>query len=267
MTPTQSSQRSGCGFAEAERATLVFVDGGVYLDKPESASLRHLGEIDGAAVAPAPNSLAELKAKIKEVLERPIPTPTMDSDMWLSLLQQEVERLKAHYAARGVRAVEVEGGGGAADPFLPVKLALDVEIEEHAKVLMVHFEKSNDARNAIPRRTYEPFGAEISEGAKERYEYWPAEKAKKPLLFFCACMLLASDVNATTFSERMHSPLARITEKFRASMHPDKAKRLTLAYFLVRDWLKHRSEAEIQKMLDEHEEDEMPPVDDEEEGA
>jgi len=25
-------------FAEAERATLVFVDGGIYLDKPESAS-------------------------------------------------------------------------------------------------------------------------------------------------------------------------------------------------------------------------------------
>jgi len=79
-------------------------------------------------------------------------------------------------------------------------------------------------------------------------------------------MLLASDVNATTFSERMHSPLARITEKFRASMQPDKAKRLTLAYFLVRDWLKQRSEAEIQKMLDEHEEDEMPRLIDGDEG-
>lgn len=231
-------------------------------------SLRHVGEVQDAA--PAPNSAAELKVKIKDILERPIPAPTMDTDMWASILQEEVERLKAQYAARGVRGEVEEGGGGAADPFLPVKLALDAEIEVHASVLMVHFQKGNEARNAIPKREYEPFGAEISEGTKERYEYWPAAKGKMPLLFFCACMLLASDVNATTFSERMHSPLARITEKFRASMRPDKAKRLTLAYFLVRDWLKRRSETEIQMMLDVHDADdnnEMPGlVEDEDEG-
>ena len=45
-------------------------------------------------------------------------------------------------------------------------------------------------------------------------------EAKMPVLYLCACLLLAGDVNATTFSKRMHSPLARITDNFRASMKP-----------------------------------------------
>ena len=101
-------------------------------------------------------------------------------------------------------------------------------------MLRAHFDKYLAALAA--KQPYKPFGEELGEGTNARYEYWPSKEGSMPLLYLCAHALLAGDVNATTFSERMHSPLARITSKFRASMKPDKVERLTLAFFLVRAW-------------------------------
>ena len=58
--------------------------------------------------------------------------------------------------------------------------------------------------------------------------------------------------------------MARITSKFRASMKPDKVERLTLAFFLVRAWIKGEARrADIEAMLDaeELEEEQAPPLD------
>jgi len=68
---------------------------------------------------------------------------------------------------------------------------------------------------------------------------------KMPLLFFCAFTLLASDTDSTCFSERMHSPAGRIMSKFRASMKPQTAEMLTLAYFMTRAWVKKQVSAEV----------------------
>lgn len=136
-------------------------------------------------------------------------------------------------------------------------------------MLNEHFKKFIAASNA--GAPYEPYGPEVGEGLKARYEYWPSMQVKSPILYICACALLAGDVNATTFSERMHSPLARITSKFRASMKPDKVERLTLSLFLFRAWIKDElKRAEIEALLDNEElaeeyddtVDDSPPEDD-----
>ena len=62
-----------------------------------------------------------------------------------------------------------------------------------------------------------------------------------PVLNLCAYLLLAGDVNATTSSERMHSALARITDKFRASITPDKVECFTLALFMMRARIKREA--------------------------
>ena len=90
-----------------------------------------------------------------------------------------------------------------------------------------------------------PYGPELGEGPDARYELWPSVSGKWPLLFLCACWLLAGDVNSTCFSERMHSPAGRIMSKYRASMKPQKAEQLTLGYFLVRDDVKQKVAAKI----------------------
>ena len=42
----------------------------------------------------------------------------------------------------------------------------------------------------------------------------------------------------------MHSPAGRIMSKFRASMKPQTTEMLTLAYFLVREWIKRHVAAQ-----------------------
>ncbi len=51
-------------------------------------------------------------------------------------------------------------------------------------------------------------------GPSARYEYWPSKQATMPLLFFCAEEVLAGDLAATTFNERLHTPAQRSAVSF-----------------------------------------------------
>ena len=44
-----------------------------------------------------------------------------------------------------------------ADLVLPFELALDADIEKHAKVLVMHFQMIHEAWSLIPKCIYEPF--------------------------------------------------------------------------------------------------------------
>ena len=87
------------------------------------------------------------------------------------------------------------------------------------------------------------------------YEYWPANEERMPILSWCAQQLLAGDTGATCFSERMHSPVGRVCNKFRASSKPDKISNLTLAYLLEREAIKEdvRLRKVTHEMLDAEE--------------
>ncbi len=162
-----------------------------------------------------------------------------------------IEALREKYRQKGV-VDQVEGSGGGLNPFLPVLRALEEEIAQLSLVLHAHFDKYVVAIAA--GETYAPFGDELDEGPAARYEWWPSQKAKMPLLYICAHSLLAGDVNSTTYNERIQSPMARITDKYRASMKPDTAERLTLSYFMVRKWIKDEARrADLAAMLDAEE--------------
>ena len=154
--------------------------------------------------------------------------PGMDPDIWRDILEERVKAARVQYADKGAVIDDEAGGGGDGDPYGPLLDALRLEIDAHSQMLVGEFnKKSLDV-------DYEPYGKELEEGPAARYEYWPANKDRLPLLYFCAVTLLASDGNSTCFNERMHSPAGRITEKFRASMQPESAEKLTLSYFFVR---------------------------------
>ena len=69
--------------------------------------------------------------------------------------------------------------------------------------------------------------------AKERWIWSAAMCDAAPLRLWC--MLLTDNVTATTFCEHMHLLLVCIADKFRASIKPNKEKRLTLSstYWLL----------------------------------
>jgi len=177
----------------------------------------------------------------------------MDPAAWRNMLDEEVKALQESYKVRGVEAED--GDGGTGDPYAPMLRALELEITQyHDEVLKPHFR--NFVAAVGKGEVYvSPYGPEIGEGNDARYEFWPSMTGKWPLLYLCACWLLAGDVNSTCFSERMHSPAGRIMSKFRASMKPQKTERLTLGYFLVRADIKKKiaEKAITEAMLDAEE--------------
>ena len=61
-----------------------------------------------------------------------------------------------------------------------------------------------------------------------------------PLLSFCVMALHAGSNNATTYNERMHSPVGCIYSNLRCSLKPSELEHLTLALFYVRRWIEEQ---------------------------
>ena len=95
----------------------------------------------------------------------------------------------------------------------------------------------------VANTTLNPFGGELQmPPTDDNLAFWPSKAGEWPVLFYCAKRVLAGDSSSTCFNERSHSPMGRITSKFRASMKPAKVEQLTMAYFLMRERIKLKVE-------------------------
>ena len=91
-------------------------------------------------------------------------------------------------------------------------------------------EDSKDAAGVVGAK----YGSPLSSGNVARLSYWPARKARWPLLYYCACVKLAGKKASSTSNERAHSVVARIMSRFRSSMKATTLQELTLAHNYAR---------------------------------
>jgi hypothetical protein len=78
------------------------------------------------------------------------------------------------------------------------------------------------------------YGSPLSSGNVARMTYWPARKARWPLLYYCACVKLAGKKASSTSNERSHSVVSRIMSRFRSCMKATTLQELTLAHTYAR---------------------------------
>ena len=183
---------------------------------------------------PATITRTALQVELARIRDKPKPDGMGDA-LWKSM--QDGMEVEARAAAKDKSGQQYkEGEGGQKEPFFPLLQALRLEVEAHAVVLRQEFLKAAAATGQ--GKAYEPYGRPLTHGNDARYEYWPSQKATKPLLFFCAATLLAGDCNSTATCERKHSVATRLTESQRRLMKPDTVERLTLGCIYSRQWIK-----------------------------
>jgi hypothetical protein len=78
---------------------------------------------------------------------------------------------------------------------------------------------------------------DLSVDVPARYEFWPENAHRMPLLNFCAEMLLGG-MGASTENERFHSLAGYVMNKVRSSMKVETLEMLTLSKFVIMDRLK-----------------------------
>jgi hypothetical protein len=78
------------------------------------------------------------------------------------------------------------------------------------------------------------YGSPLSSGNMARITYWPARKARWPLLYYCACVKLAGQKASSTSNERSHSVVSRVMSRFRFKMKATTLQELTLAHTYAR---------------------------------
>lgn len=198
---------------------------------------------------PAPKNKTEMAALIAAARAKPNPYPgSMSESAWKAIIESEVRSIRSRFG--DANDFDDVGGGGSRDPYGPLLDQLRDEAEQHAEMCKAAFLKHLELKDAYKS----PYGTELSP-TDACYEFWPANEERMPILSWCAQQLLAGDTGATCFSERMHSPVGRICNKFRASSKPDKISNLTLAYFLEREAIKEdvRLRKVTHEMLDAEE--------------
>ena len=88
---------------------------------------------------------------------------------------------------------------------------------------------------------------DLSVDVPSRYEFWPDNAHRMPLLNFCAEMLLGG-MGASTENERFHSLAGYVMNKLRCSMKVETLEMLTLSKFVIMDRLK--ADAKRAKSID-----------------
>ena len=176
----------------------------------------------------------------------------MPDDKWRQMRDRKRRDLRESWANR--KDVEDEedaapGGGGGADIFAPLLDALCIEIEAYDKFVDVQGDNylASLAPGGAPFTA--PYGSSLGPKVRTRYEFWPSKRKKWPLLFYCACQLLAGTKASSCSNERLHSFSGRIWGKLKA----DSVEKLTLAYYYVREMVKEwllKAGKEAEALLD-----------------
>jgi hypothetical protein len=110
------------------------------------------------------------------------------------------------------------------------KLFEKFEAEWKAYIASWNLEDSKDAAGVVGAK----YGSPLSSGNVARLAYWPARKARWPLLYYCACVYLAGKKASSTSNERTHSVVSRIMSRFRSCMKATTLQELTLAHTYAR---------------------------------
>jgi hypothetical protein len=240
--------------AEAYFYQKVLVSDATILGAPQQAAMPH-----------APDSLADLKAKIQAIKDMAKPAVMESEEYFEKYKKQQVAQIKAAFknkdALRQYEAGEEEaaGGGGDHDPFGLMLDALRKELQEFKEFLGTQTQIFMQRVAGGAQWDGGAYGLPLqSKKVDARYEFWPSRKKQWPLLYYCATQLLAGSKASTCSNERMHSVSGRIFSKLRASLLPSSVERLTLGYYYIRKEVEKMLTFTTEAMLDKEEIEEDP---------